>query len=116
MTYLEFIKKHATANRIYPFSIKTKNMKFYYWDSEDQLEKVGYFLKERSDIDTGFIEFEVWGWGDGWGLPSNKILDIKTNYIFRVTKESELKCTCGAKFTSNPNFHLKGVCDLEDKK
>ncbi len=43
------------------------------------------------------------------------LLNRESRNDYTPTKKA-LSCTCGAKFTSNPNYHLPGVCDLVEKK
>lgn len=41
--------------------------------------------------------------------------NLDTLFLFNPTSAPKPKCSCGAKHTSNPNYHLP-YCDIKDKK
>jgi len=85
--------KQETTNKIltyYDNLLNSKQDKEKLWDLFHHLKK----QHNMTDIEVSTLEPS-----DLIGFPE-------------VEAVEEKRCTCGAKYTSNPNFHLDRVCDL----
>jgi hypothetical protein len=88
--------------------------KVAYWDSDTQSERQGSITAFTLNAHEIVVKLDSQYWFQN---DQEITLDFYQTIIYKINKEipdNDNSCSCGAKHTSNPNFHLK-YCALNKK-